>query len=146
MRNDAQTIRHTVAKYGIPSVIILRRLSLLLQLDKHMICDLLQENLQLREIGWKSVLLKISILISVSTNRATSNHRFKSLTLLSLAIMCKHCLFWAYFQLKLGIHAWTSQSTSLFKCVNITNYARTKFVHRITKLMLCFGATYRFLS
>ena len=51
MRNDAQAIRHTVAKYGIPLVIILRRLSVLLQLDKHMTCGLLQESLQPHEIG-----------------------------------------------------------------------------------------------
>ena len=79
MRNNAQTIRHTVAKYGIPLVIILRWLSLLLQLDKHMTCGIFQENLQPHEIGWKSLILKNSILISVFAAKATSNHRFKSI-------------------------------------------------------------------
>ena len=93
---------------------------------------LAQENLQPPEIGQNSLILKNSILISVFTAKSTSNHRFKSPTLRSLAIMCKHCLFGAYFQYKLGFPAWTSQSKGLFKCVNITNFARTKFVHRIS--------------
>ena len=70
MRNDAQTIRHTVAKYGIPLVIILRRLSLLLQLDKQVTRGLLQENMQPHDIGWKSLILKNSILICVFAAKA----------------------------------------------------------------------------